>query len=684
LGGETSLYVINTSDASASEVGGLSGVSASILGDMKYGTDAFLYFSDGGSDGNLYRLNPDNAEVSVAGNYAAFLSGLAFVPTPTIITEQPGNQIVPVSSPASFSVAATGMAPLQYQWYVNNRAVAGADKSVLNIASAQAANNGNYFVVVSNALGAVTSSVVVLGTYTIPMITQAPKTPIVITPGKTISLSVKATGSGLTYQWQLNGTNLPGAMAASYVMTNAGTNNAGTYTILVSSPYVAAPATATALVSVIPESPTLTAPANGSLETVEDLTVTGREPANGGAGAILYQVNNGPVQSATVAANGLTWSAAVTLAPGTNIFLAWAVNASGSSTAVQAEYNFQPFNVLGGVYNGLFYDINHPAFTNAGYFTLTLASNRVFSGDFLLDGTMNSFSGQFDPSGVATVAAGAAPGPVYTVSMLMDFTGADKLSGTISNNAESWSGSLMAYRAAFGGKAQATNYEGSYAVAINGAYDATTAPPGYSYAMATIDSSGDVSVLNGTMADGSTFTANGAISKTGVWPMYSLLDSGKGAVLAWVKFPRRSAALQAAAGEALWTETAGANGMYYTNGFTLFTNQLSLLVNPYSLPPKGTGILRTTNYTVDLFGGNLSNTIAIKAKINGNDVVTPAANTNALSLTLTPTNGTFSGSFINPATRMTNALQGILLPESNTGYGYFLGTNETGGVIILP
>jgi Immunoglobulin I-set domain len=683
-GGDLGLYLINTNNAIVSEVAPLNGISASIQADMKYGADGFLYFFDGGADGNLYRLNPTNAQVSVAANYPFSLSGLAFAPTATIITEEPTNQIVPLGSPASFSVAATGMGTLSYQWYVNNKLIKGADTSVLNITNAQAANNGSYFVMVSNALGAVTSSTALLGTYTTPVITQAPKTPIVITPGKTISLSVKATGNNLKYQWQLNGTNLPGKTAASLVVSSATTNNAGTYTILVSSPYLAVPATATAEVSVLPVAPTIAAPANRATLSTNDLTVAGREPANGGASAILYQLNGGAIQSATVAANGLTWSAPVTLVTGTNLFQVWAMNASGVSATVQAEYSCQPFGALAGVYNGLFYDINHPAFTNAGYFTLTLASNGIFSGDLLLDGVMSSFSGAFAPNGEATVVAGTAPAPLLSVSMQMDFSGADSLSGTVSNNAASWSGSLTAYRAGFSTKAPATEYEGNFSLAINGSYDAAVAPPGYSYATATVSSAGNVSLLNGVMADGSTFTANGAISATGIWPMYSLLDGGKGAVLAWVKFPKRSAAVQTPANGALWTETAGANGTYYSNGFTLFTNQLSLLVNPYTVPAKGKAVLRTTNYTVELFGGNLTNTITNAIKISGSDVVTAQVNTNGLSILIAPANGTFSGSFINPVTLETNALHGILLPESNAGYGYFLGTNEAGGVIILP
>ncbi len=79
-----------------------------------------------------------------------------------VITAQPVNQAVLAGASASFSVTATGQAPLSYQWRFNGSPIPGATSSTLNLANAQTGAAGNYDVVVSNTAGSVGSSVAVL------------------------------------------------------------------------------------------------------------------------------------------------------------------------------------------------------------------------------------------------------------------------------------------------------------------------------------------------------------------------------------------------------------------------------------------------------------------------------------------------------------------------------------------
>jgi len=87
---------------------------------------------------------------------------------PTIITP-PQPLAVNLGGSAQLSVTASGIGPLYYQWFKNGQSVAGATNSVLSLFPASGTNL-NYNVVVSNAGGAVTSSVVtvtILGGYAV-------------------------------------------------------------------------------------------------------------------------------------------------------------------------------------------------------------------------------------------------------------------------------------------------------------------------------------------------------------------------------------------------------------------------------------------------------------------------------------------------------------------------------------
>jgi hypothetical protein len=82
--------------------------------------------------------------------------------TPPEITTQPQGQTVPLGAVASLSVAATGTAPLRYQWYLGDGAIEWASGASLAFTNAQPASAGDYRVVVSNAGGSVTSQVAAL------------------------------------------------------------------------------------------------------------------------------------------------------------------------------------------------------------------------------------------------------------------------------------------------------------------------------------------------------------------------------------------------------------------------------------------------------------------------------------------------------------------------------------------
>src|SRR2546430_12423039 len=82
---------------------------------------------------------------------------------PISITTQPVNQTVTVGQTATFTVVATGTAPLSYQWQKNGTAISGATSASYTTAATTSSDNGAQFVVVvSNTAGSVTSNAATL------------------------------------------------------------------------------------------------------------------------------------------------------------------------------------------------------------------------------------------------------------------------------------------------------------------------------------------------------------------------------------------------------------------------------------------------------------------------------------------------------------------------------------------
>ena len=81
---------------------------------------------------------------------------------PTIST-QPSNQTITAGQTATFSVVATGTAPLIYQWQKGTTPISGATSASYSIPATTPADNGSQFkVVVSNSAGSQTSNAATL------------------------------------------------------------------------------------------------------------------------------------------------------------------------------------------------------------------------------------------------------------------------------------------------------------------------------------------------------------------------------------------------------------------------------------------------------------------------------------------------------------------------------------------
>ena len=189
------------------------------------------------------------------------------------VTVHPVHQIdIVPGSDVSFSVTATGTAPLSYQWQkygvdlTDGGSITGATTATLTITGVTESDEGGYRCVVSNSLGMDTSNTATLtvGMLTYvnlslamsadtcfnflcsniiadPQVTVHPVHQIDIVPGSNVSFSVTATGTApLSYQWQKDGVYLTdggritGATTATLTITDVMESDEGGYRCVVS------------------------------------------------------------------------------------------------------------------------------------------------------------------------------------------------------------------------------------------------------------------------------------------------------------------------------------------------------------------------------------------------------------------------------------------------------------------
>jgi hypothetical protein len=237
-------------------------------------------------------------------------------------TIQPVNKSVGAGSAVTFTAVAGGTDPLAYQWYLSNSPISGATFPTYTNSNVTLADAGPYFAVVTNIAGSVTSSIATL-TVTAnivgPSITNQPLSQTSVL-GSPVTFSVGATGTDpLSYRWQFNGTNLPGATAAFYTISSPGTNNAGPYRVVITNAAGSAtsdvailtlippPATNIAYLHTLQDGVTYAVTNTTSLFTVEGTVTT--HVSLTGAGNLLFYIQD------TTAGIAVFWSGATNTVP---------------------------------------------------------------------------------------------------------------------------------------------------------------------------------------------------------------------------------------------------------------------------------------------------------------------------------------------------------------------------------
>ncbi len=260
---------------------------------------------------------------------------VSVVATAPAITTQPQAQTVVAGANATFTVAATGTAPLVYRWTRNTVTIPGATAATLLLTAVSAANAGSYAVEVSNSAGITPSTAAILTVSAAsgaPVISLQPVSQA-IAVGQAVSFVLTATGSPTpTFQWRKNSVVISGATSATFTLASAQTTDAANFDCVVTN----TAGTATSVVAQLTVTPAFTTqPLSQVIAAGSNATLTS---AAVGAPPLTYQwKRNGlPIAGATSASYTITSAAPVR---DNGWYQLVATNGSGAAVSATAFVN---------------------------------------------------------------------------------------------------------------------------------------------------------------------------------------------------------------------------------------------------------------------------------------------------------------------------------------------------------
>jgi uncharacterized repeat protein (TIGR03803 family) len=600
------------------------------------------------------------------------------------------------------------------------------------LAGVIAAPDGNYYGTTSlggaNGLG-----VIYQLTGFPPFIIQAPVSKRWLTNG-TALFSVEAGGTApLSYQWWFDGTNMvPGATNASLTISHEQLTNSGTYTVVISNAYgVISNQAALTL-----PAPTVTIKAPPATVSNATLTISGTAADPYGVATVLYQLNS----NGWFAAIGTkSWQADVTLAPGTNFFMAQSFDPVGDPSAIRSARVFyataSPLtlitNGLGSILaefkgTNLFVgrDYTVRAMPAPGWLFLSwtgsenstsetldfmMQSNAVLSANFITNpfiAAAGTYQGLFfDSVAVGFQSAGllrnmlihqsgAYSGQIVVKGIAYGFTGSFDASEQSSPTVQRLDkqGGPMTMNLTLSG----SQVSGTISGTDDGGWTSTllaerTVTFGGSFRYTALIPPGPAAPSNCPPGDGYLLLTNdnGAVSLSGAVADGATFDQnqsvvGGGDVPLYASLYGNNGMLLGwlnlngglTATNLWWIKMASSSSLLYTNGFTnLVTNLPASLWTKPSPDFFPSGSLTITN------GGPA---LDFGVAITNTSLVERSGLSNSLTGLFYPNTGLLRISFRNGTGNSTTTGYAAFLQDSTNGGGYFVTKSNAGAVLIGP
>lgn len=317
-----------------------------------------------------------------------------------------------------------------------------------------------------------------------------------------------------------------------------------------------------------------------------------------------------------------------------------------SNTQSTATLTYLP---LVASYHGLFSPTNNIGSLVSGSISLSLASNRSYSGTLSLNGVNTQCKGTVSSGGVLSGQSGLLS---WVLQVTPDNSG---IFGYINE------GSVLAEVYAYRDPANVT--AGKYTFALS---DSNS---GYGYGAISFASSGVVSMA-GVFGDNVAFSLSSRLNGSGVFPVY--YRSTSDFIWGWVNCTNTGDSQLA--GNLAWQHHAKAGTLPYPGGLT---NSVELVGSSYG---TNASVFWGQYLTVYLSDTNLVNLVAEPIYIGSSGKV---VNWGSLPLSMSiKANGEFTGSVQSPLTGKQISFSGAMLPSQLGGFGLYTNGASTGTVLI--
>ena len=519
-------------------------------------------------------------------------------------------------------------------------------------------------------IGTATGTATITNDDIAPVIATQPSAPAggILESGGT-TLAVSATGTGLSYQWKKDGSDIVGATAASYTATTS-----GSYTVVITN--AAGSVTSAAIVLTSPVTlPVITVQPSGGVLANGSATLSVTAT---GAG-LTYQWSRG--SAVVLGANASEFTAFVT-----GSYSVTVTNSAGSVTSQTAVVTAEvkpsiDLASITGEFQGLLEPVSSSDAGQHGLITATIAKpigkNQVsvmVSGKVRRASGTQSFIGRIDASGNVAFTSNNLPwlnisgtnGARLTLEVVAS-SGGSVIEGKVTR-----AGVDLAELTAKRTVVPTTSQRGRYTAGLElEEGQASGLPEGDGHATTFVSATGAAFVAR--LADGSSTSSAMKITESDDAPLFAPLYSGKGLLLGMVRFAQNESGNDVSSAGMRWFRSANLlSPSGFKDGWPTGL-LLNLAAEKYD-STKGFGLANVSGLTLNFSaeGADLVNDVSGVVTLSSKNVLTATPGSVKLSTALNATTGLITGSFTLPNAKVATKFSAVVLQKSGAATGFFI------------